>query len=83
MSFAYHITSADVLLVLEAHGVADSEEDEAVLDALHLVNEMEGRISEVALEHDGVRESQLAVWHEIEAILIEEGYLEEPPRLSG
>ena len=72
-----------MLLVLEAHEAAESEEDDAVLDALYLVNECEGRIAEVALEHDSVHESQLAVWHEIEAILIEEGYLEEPPRLGG
>ena len=82
MSFAYHVTSADVLLVLEAHGAAESEEDDEVLDALYLVNEWEGRISEVALKHGGAHDIQLAVWHEIEAILIEEGYLEEPSRLG-
>ncbi len=81
MSFGYHVTPADVLLVLEAHGAAESEEDDAVLDALHLVNEWEGRVAEVALERDGVHEVRLAVWHEIEAILVEEGYLEGPPRL--
>ena len=81
MSFTFHVTAADVLLVLEAHGAAESEEDDAVLDALYLVSEWEGRISEVALKHGSVQESQLAVWHEIESILIEEGLLEEPPRL--
>ena len=83
MSFAYHVTSADVFLVLEAHGAAESEDDDEVLDALYLVNEWEGRIAEVALEHEGVHDRQLAVWHEIEAILIEEGHLEEPPRLDA
>ncbi len=81
MSFAYHVTSADVLLVLEAHGAAESEEDDAVLDALYLAEEWEGRIAEVALGGGNDLESQLAVWREIEAILIEEGVLEDPPRL--
>jgi hypothetical protein len=82
LSFAYHVAAADVFLVLEAHEAAESEDDDAVLDALYFVRECDARISEVALEHDSIHERQLAVWHEIEAILIEEGYLEEPPRLS-
>lgn len=82
MSFAYHVTAADVLLVLEAHEAAESEDDDAVLDALYFVREWDGRLSEVALKYDDDLESQLAVWHEIEEILIEEGFLEEPTRLS-
>ncbi len=81
MSFAYGVTPGDVFLVLEVHEAADSEEDDAVEDALFIVRESEARVSEVALEYEDIEDRRQAAWREIEAILLEEGYLEGPSRL--
>lgn len=83
MSFSFEVTHQDVLEVLALHGVAESTEDEVVDDAYATVIEMEDRITEAVLEYadGGIR--RLVALREIEAILIEDGLLDDPPRVAA
>jgi hypothetical protein len=81
MSFAYEVTPDDVLTVLELHQAAETREDELVEDAYSAVVEMEARITEAVLEYADVGARRLVALQEIEAILIEDGLLEEPARI--
>ena len=51
MSFAYEVTPDEVYEVLEAHGVAQSAEDDIVDDGYATVAELEDRITEAVLEY--------------------------------
>jgi hypothetical protein len=78
MSFAFEITPDEVYEVLEAHQVAQSPEDEIVDDGYATVTEHEARITEAVLEYEDPQSRRLAALLEIEAILIEDGLLDEP-----
>lgn len=78
MSFAYEVTPDEVYEVLEAHGLAQSAEDEIVDDGYAAVAELEDRITEAVLEYADADTRRAVALQEIEAILIEDGLLEEP-----
>lgn len=78
VSFAYEVTPDEVYEVLEAHGVAQSAEDAIVDDGYVTVAELEGRITEAVLEYGDAATRRAVALQEIEAILIEDGLLEEP-----
>ena len=83
MSFAFEVTHQDVLDILQLHDVADSLEDELVDDGYVTVVELEDRITEAVLEYTNGIPQRMAALREIEAILIEEGLLDGPPRVFG
>ncbi len=78
MSFAYEVTPDEVYEVLEAHGVAQSAEDDIVDDGYATVAELEDRITEAVLEYADAGNRRAIALQEIEAILIEDGLLDEP-----
>ena len=82
MGFAFEVTPEDVLQVLQLHDMADSLDDEVVDDGYVAVVELEDRITEAVLESGGGNLQRMAALREIEAILIEDGLLEGPPRVS-
>ncbi len=80
--FAYEVSLMDVFQVLEAHGLADSEEEEIVFDAYGAIQEVADQITEAVLEHGDPQLRRAVALQEIEAILIDEGLLDEPERFT-
>lgn len=82
MSYAFEITPEDVLEVLALHGAADSPDDDLVEDAYVAVIDLGDRITEAVLEYGDGNLRRVAALQEIEAILIEDGLLDDPPRVG-
>jgi hypothetical protein len=82
MTFAYEVALEDVFLILEAHGIADSEEEEVVYDAYSAIREVADQIAEAVLDYVDTDQRRAAAQREMEAILIEEGLLDGPPLLT-
>jgi hypothetical protein len=80
MSLAFEVTSADVLTVLERHGVTNENADELFDEFILGCGET---IEAAALWHDDMDDQTEAALSEIEDILIEEARVRTPKLFGG